>query len=129
MPTLQPEQQIRAWTEESCEEVSSTPYKDSLRVAHPHVLKESVKDLPHARTYPIFYFMLHCDNEINPEQDIWDLAHAVRTKVARDVVEEYENQKLIEEINAAYDEEMEREDKEFARRMKGYYRRLFSAED
>lgn len=129
MPTLQHEQQICGWIEESREEVSSTPYKDSLRVAHPHVPKESAKGLPYARAYPISYFMFHCDDEANPEQDIWDLAHAVRTKVARDVVEEYENQKLIEEINAAYDEEMEREDKEFARRMKGYYRRLFSAED
>ena len=40
-----------------------------------------------------------------------------------------ETERLIEKINEVYDEEIVREDKEFAQRTKGYYRRLFSIEE
>lgn len=53
----------------------------------------------------------------------------LNSKALAAFIEEYESEELIEEINEAYDEEMEREDKEFAKRTKGYYRRLLSTED
>lgn len=130
MPTLQHEQQICEWLEKTSEEVSSTSYRDSSMGDLVRTPRKSVKGVPHTEARLRFHFAFHClRSEINPEQDIWDLAHTARVKVARDAVEEYESKKLIEEINEAYDEEMEQEDKEFARRTKGYYRRLLSTED
>lgn len=57
------------------------------------------------------------------------MADAVRTKVAREAIESYESERLIEEINEVYDEEMKREDEEFLRYAKGYQKRVLDLED
>lgn len=44
-------------------------------------------------------------------------------------IERYEGARLTEEINAAYDEELEQEDEEFLAHVKGYQGRILNAKD
>jgi len=130
MPTPQLEQRtVYDWIEEPLEEVDSTSRRAMLANA---MVSAPTEGIMHRfiDTHPYHHFAFWCDRQaVNRERYIWDLARAARTKVAREYMEKYEAERLIEEINEVYDEEMEQEDKEFARRTRGYYRRLLSTED
>jgi hypothetical protein len=123
MPALALERQICDWVEEPREEADWTPiYTSGATTAY----IQGSQGEPYLKLKLEFRCPPH---EVDPAQDIWDLAYAIRIKVAREDIEEYETERLIEEINEAYDEEMEREDEEFLRRTKRYYGRILNSED
>jgi hypothetical protein len=130
MPALQLEQQLCDWVEKRPEEPDLTFHKYFWMAATASALERSAKVTPRAEPYRRLDLGFWCErHEVNLWQDIWDLAYAARVKVAREDLEEYESERLIEEINEAYDEEMEREDEEFLKHTKGYYSRILNSED
>ena len=107
----------------------------------------------------MLYMGLHFDShhtraEIDPEQDVWELARVARTKFDReysdkaaalatqlnitrsqlyskalaDFIEKHEDEKLTRAYNEAYKGEMEEEEEQIVRHVKAYHRRRLSAE-
>lgn len=130
MPTLQLEQQLCDWIEEPRKEAGWTVHKNFRMATTTSALKRNVEDIYRAEPYVELNLKFRCArSEVDLGQEIWDLAYAVRVKVAREEIGEYESERLIEEINEAYDEEMEQEDEEFFRHTRGYYSRILNSED
>lgn len=129
------------WIEEPCEEIGLGSHHYVAVGAAPLASEELPTDVLYANTCLVspyfdpepYYRFLGAHDETSFEQAVWNLFRIARVKLARDdftdFVKRRENERLIKEINEAYDEEMEREDKEFAKRTKGYYRRLLDTED
>lgn len=127
--TQQLERQICDWIKEPRKEVYSVIGENSPTNALTFALGKHVAGVSRPSWPRVHFAFCGERDEENPEQDIWDLAQAVRVKVARDSIEEYESQRLIDEINEAYDEEMEREDEEFLRYARRYQKRILDPED
>ncbi len=157
MPTLQLERnRVCDWIGEPSREGGLNTDRGASPSSAASALVKDAKGAAYSRTSAGLYFGFYdAHKEIDTEQDVWDLAHFARTKAAGQhfdraaalaaqlsmtrnelyskaldyFVERYEREQLIEEINEAYDEEMEVEDEEFLRQARSYSRRLLNTED
>lgn len=150
MPTPQLEQhKLCNWIESPDIEDRLTSQRNSLVGTVASRLEVNTKDAFRVETYPWLLFGLRCArDEAGSEQDVWDLARAVRVKFTReernsaadalasqlritrsqlyskalaDFIERYENEKLTEELNQAYADVDQEEDLAFLRQATRHY--------